>query len=91
MAGLYEKLKQCLAEERLVALATSPKRRVEYSYYIGIKAVSEGRYREASDWLRVTVETRQTRDGEFLWAKELLDAWQNTGRSLPEAAKELAR
>jgi hypothetical protein len=76
-------------EAKILALATSPKRRAEYSYYLAIKALGEGRYRDASDWLHVTVETRQARDGERKWAKDLLDDWSRTERLLPNAATDV--
>src|SRR5437879_1609844 len=59
-------------KEALLALASTPHRRAEVSYYLGIKALSERGYRDASDWLRVTVETQMVRDWEVLWAKDLL-------------------
>jgi tetratricopeptide (TPR) repeat protein len=76
-------------EAKIIALATSPKRRAEYSYYLAIKALGEGRHRDASDWLRVTVETRQARDGELKWAKDLLDDWWRAERPLAGAATHL--
>ena len=60
------------------------------SYYLGIKALSERRYRGASDWLRVTVETQSVRDWELLWAKDLLTRWSGAGRELRVAVPRVA-
>lgn len=73
------------SEATMLRLAESPKRRVEYSYYLGIKALSERRLRDASEWLRVAMETRQTGDGEFLLAKEQLARWSRSGKTLERA------
>src|SRR5437016_12605378 len=77
-------------KEALLALASTPHRRAEVSYYLGIKALSERRYRDASDWLRVTVETQMVRDWEFLWAKDLLTRWTGAGRELVVAVPRVA-
>ena len=77
-------------KEALLALASTPHRRAEVSYYLGIKALSERRYRDASDWLRVTVETQMVRDWEFLWAKDLLTRWTGAGRELGVAVPRVA-
>lgn len=77
-------------DESLLAFATNEHRRAEVSYYLGIKALRLQRYAEASDWLRVTVETRSVRDWELLWAKDLLTRWARAGRELPIAVPQVA-
>ena len=77
-------------DETLLLWATTPHRRAEVSYYLGIKALSQRRYAAASDWLRVTVETQSERDWEILWAKDLLTRWSNTGRVLAVAVPRVA-
>jgi hypothetical protein len=39
--------------------------RCEVSYYIGLKAQSEGRCEDASDWYRISVETGLINNGEY--------------------------
>ncbi len=90
----YHLVGRCLLgmepDETLLIFATTPHRRAEVSYYLGIKALSERRYSTASDWLRVTVETQSERDWETLWAKDLLTRWAGTGRVLPVAVPQVA-
>lgn len=40
----------------------------EVAYYAGLKAQSEGRGREASDWFRIVVHLRREHEGEYGWA-----------------------
>jgi hypothetical protein len=78
------------SDEALLRFATSPHRRAEVSYYLGIKALSERRYNEASDWLRVSVETQSLTDWETLWAKDLLYRWTAAQRELRVAVPRVA-
>ena len=93
-ARFYHLAGRCLLHmeppEALLTAATTPHRRAEVSYYLGIKALSERRYRDASDWLRVTVETNSVRDWEILWAKDLLTRWTGAGRELRAAVPQVA-
>jgi hypothetical protein len=77
-------------EETLLVFASTPHRRAEVSYYLGIKALSERRYSDASDWLRVTVETHEERDWEVMWARDLLYRWAATSRELGVAVPRVA-
>jgi hypothetical protein len=72
-------------EATVLILTDTPHRRTEASYYLGVKALSERRYANASDWFRVTVEAYNEHDWEWLWAKDLLQAWAATGRELTTA------
>jgi hypothetical protein len=73
-----------------MVFASTPHRRAEVSYYLGIKALSERRYSDASDWLRVTVETHEERDWEVMWARDLLYRWAATSRELGVAVPRVA-
>jgi len=93
-ARFYHIAGRCLLglepEEDLLIFATTPHRRAEVSYYVGIKALSERRYSTASDWLRVTVETHSAHDWELLWARDLLTRWAGAGRELEVAVPQVA-
>ncbi len=69
-------------ESTVISLATAPDARCEVAFYVGLKAQSEGRFTDASDWFRIAVETEQSREGEYVWAKDQLYHWMESGRSL---------
>ena len=69
-------------ESDLLALATTPERRCEIAYYIGVRARAEGRPYDAADWFEVALETRQMSEGELIWAAQQLSEWANQGKTL---------
>ena len=69
-------------EDKLLALAITPKLRCEIAFYAGLRAESEHRFRNASDWYRVALETGQSNNGEWRWAYDQLYRWYSGGRSL---------
>lgn len=69
-------------EAETLALATDPQRRCEVAFYLALRAKAEGRYVDASDWLRVAIETRQVRLPEHIWAYTVISEWQGAGKSL---------
>jgi len=52
-------------------------------YYLAIKAISENRLEDASDWLQISMETGMMMYGEYRWSNNLLYQWNIQGRSLP--------
>ena len=68
--------------EQVLALATTPDRRCETAYYLGVRAKAEGRLDEASDWFQVAVATRRTRNSEYAWALRQLNLWPGQGHAL---------
>ena len=70
------------SESDLLALATTPERRCEIAYYLGVRARAEGRPYDAADWFEVSLETRQMREGELIWSAQQLSAWANQGKTL---------
>jgi len=70
------------SESELLALATTPERRCEIAYYLGVRARAEGRPYDAADWFEVSLETRQMREGELIWSAQQLSAWANQGKTL---------
>jgi len=63
------------SDETLLNTPYSAKRLGEVSYYKGVYEYSQGRYQEAADWFRTTVETRATTNGEYRWAYGSLYTW----------------
>ena len=78
------------SESDILALATTPDRRCEIAYYLGVRAKAEGRYDDATAWFMVTLETGQTREGEYTWADNQLSAWADEKRSLDVLESEAA-
>lgn len=65
-----------------LALADGNDHVCEVSYYLGLKAQSEGRYREAAECYARAVATNLTHEGEFRWAMSQLREWQGRHRTL---------
>ena len=78
-------------EAQVFSLATDPKKVCEVSFYAGLKAESEGRFHEASDWYRVCVETGLDNNGEYGWAYTRLWTWYSKGKSLDYLVAEYER
>jgi hypothetical protein len=70
------------SEAELLAHATTAERRCEIAYYLGVRARAEGRAYDAADWFEAALETRQTREGELIWAAQQLSEWANQGKTL---------
>lgn len=75
-------------EQEVLSLATDPVKRCQIAFYIGLRAKTEGRYVDASDWLRVAVETGQNNNEEYNQAYHDLHWWVNEGKSLSRLAAE---
>jgi len=75
-------------EQTVLKLATDAKKRCEIAYYVGLRSEAERRYADASDWYRVTVETGQSRNGEYRWAQQALTRWERRGTSLARLASD---
>ncbi|MBI1906472.1 MAG: hypothetical protein HYS20_09605 [Rhodocyclales bacterium] len=70
------------SEAEVLALATDANKRCEAAYFLGVRAMSENRFHDASDWFRVAAETGLIRMGEYRWAGNQLRAWDRKGKSL---------
>lgn len=57
-----------ISEQQAFAIATGGKERCELAFYLGFKAEQEGRWKEASNWYRVVMETELQDNGEYSWA-----------------------
>lgn len=72
-----------MIDEDVIARQTMGMKEIsEAAYYLGVRALSEGRYRDGAEWLRVSMETGQQRNGEYRWSLSLLTRWMNSDRSL---------
>lgn len=84
--GLDETLGKFLVgmstEKDVLSLIKTAKERCEVAYFLGLKAQSEGRYQDASDWYRIAVETGLIKNGECRWAHDMLYQWYTQGKSL---------
>jgi hypothetical protein len=69
-------------EKKVLELVRDNKRQCEIAFYLGLRAQSEGRYEEASDWYHAAFETGSTSDGEFRWANDVLQKWKSSGLSI---------
>jgi hypothetical protein len=56
------------------------------AYYIGLKAKSEGRYVDASDWFRFGMEKGSSQEPEHKWCGDVLRRWRLGEHNLDYAA-----
>lgn len=54
----------------------------EASYYLALRALKDGHYRQGAEWLNVDMDTDQVRNGEYRWGQQLLSSWLNKRQSL---------
>lgn len=80
LMGLY--LLGKIPEKKIIQVMLTPKKRCEYAYYLGVKAESEGRYRDAVSWYRTAVETEQRMDFEYMFSLKALNMLSEKGQSL---------
>lgn len=73
--------------ERLLALVRAPDKMIEIAYYVGLKAQSEGRLEEASDWYRVAFSLGDVKEAEYRWSYDQLNRWRNDGKYLPRTER----
>ncbi len=71
-----------VSEDEAIALMKDPKKVCEVAYYLGLRAEAEGRYEQASNWYRASIETTLDKNGEYKWAFRALQKWQSQGKSL---------
>ncbi|MBN2383891.1 hypothetical protein JXQ70_13530 [bacterium] len=64
------------------------KDRCSVGYYFGLKAQSEGRYNDASDWYRISIETRRQNTPAYSWAFLQLSDWNGFNRTLAVLARD---
>jgi hypothetical protein len=76
------------SEAELLAEATDQKNSNEIYYFIGLKAKTEGRYRDAADWFWMTTEIGTMNNEETRWAFGQLHVWMGKGKSLRLLAEE---
>ena len=76
------------SEAELLAEAVDQKKSNEIYYFIGLKAKTEGRYRDAADWFWLTMEIGTMNNGETRWALDQLYLWMEKGKSLRLLAEE---
>jgi tetratricopeptide (TPR) repeat protein len=75
-------------ENEVLSEAQSTQQRCEVSYYLGLRAQSEGRLKDASDWYRISIESGMQNMGEYRWAYNQLYLWEGEGKSLERIATE---
>jgi hypothetical protein len=76
------------SEKDVLATATDTRKRCEVAYYIGLKAQKDGRYQDASDWFRISVETGLMNVGEYRWSYDALYRWYKRGETMERIAAE---
>lgn len=60
----------------------------EASYYLALRALKDGHYRQGAEWLNVDMDTDQLRNGEYRWGQQLLSSWLNKRQSLQVLARK---
>ena len=76
------------SEEDALKEATSPSTIASTAYYLGIKARSEGRYADASDWFRFGTEKGSSQAPEHKWCFDALTRWRQLKHNLDYIAAE---
>lgn len=69
-------------EEEVLREATSSSTIASTSYYLGVKAKSEGRYVDASDWFRFGAEKGSSQEPEHKWCFDALMRWRQLKHNL---------
>jgi hypothetical protein len=77
-------------EATAAGVADDAKKSCEASFYMGVRAMADGRFDDASDDFRSSVETGSSRDGEYHWSREMLWHWRTEGVSLSRLAARRA-
>ncbi len=80
LAGKY--LLGMVSQEEVIKRSKPAFTRGVYAFYLGLKAETEGRLEEASDWYRVSMETGWYQVAEYHWAVQKLEEWENQSRFL---------
>ncbi len=71
-----------LDEQALLAHSEGSREECEIAYFIGFKAMAEGRLRDASDWFHVAELTGQQQTLEYRLALDQLYRWWSEGKRL---------
>jgi hypothetical protein len=66
-------------ESEMLNVAKNPKRRGDVCYYLGLKAESEGRIKDASEWYRIAVETEQAQTHGAILSQATISGWPLLG------------
>ncbi len=78
--GLY--LLNEISKKELLLRMDTPKKRCEYSFFLGFKAQTQGRIEEAIDWYRICLETGLSNNGEYFFAMKALKSLISSQKSL---------
>ena len=60
----------------------------EASYYLALRALKDGHYRQGAEWLNVDMDTDEVRNVEHRWGQQLLVSWLNKSQSLQVLASK---
>jgi hypothetical protein len=74
-------------ESALADVPLGTKETTEVAYYLGLKAQADGRYADAAEWYRVSVDPGAESNGEYRWAYNTLWSWRNLDHSLEELGR----
>ncbi len=83
---IYDKIARYLLnlehEESIIGLIDNDKKLCEISYYLGLKAQTNGDFNKASDWFHVSCSTGLVNNGEYRWAYNQLYEWYSRGHKI---------
>lgn len=69
-------------EDEIADLPMSNRQISEAAYYLGLRAISDGRYGDGAEWLRVSMETGEQSNGEYRWSLSHLSRWSGYSQSM---------
>lgn len=75
--------------EKVISLADTESKRFDLGFCLALKARSEGRYRDAVDWFRLTIESGEENDVNYKLSYLTLFNWSHQGTVSAVAAKKL--
>jgi len=77
-------------ESDMLNIAKDPKMRGDVCYYLGLKAESEGRMQDASEWYRISVDTEEARSHGAILSQATISGWPLLGFwSINQAKQDL--
>ncbi len=80
LLGLF--LLHKVSKKEIILQMNTPKKRCEYSFFLGFKAQTQGRIEEAIDWYRICLETGLSNNGEYFFAMQALKKLISSQKSL---------
>lgn len=77
--------------DQVMKYAKDAKDLTEITYYLGLKALSDGHFSDASVWYRACLEAAATNNDEYNWSARQLTQWTSNSMNAEELANYYAK